>query len=92
MEFLTRRVNSLRLRGRLFRSKERNRSRNSRNSRRRQWLKLGRRVNGSWRGQKREKILGEVGEHICSELNCSLNQYYAVLNILKETTFMRKGW
>ena len=32
----------------------------------------------------------EARERTCSELNCSLNQYYAVLNILKECNFIRK--
>ena len=32
----------------------------------------------------------EVREQTCSKINCSLNQYYAVLNILKESNFIRK--
>ena len=32
----------------------------------------------------------EVREQTCNRLNCSLNQYYAVLNILKESGFIRK--
>ena len=32
----------------------------------------------------------EVREQTCSRLNCSLNQYYAVLNLLKESDFIKK--
>ena len=32
----------------------------------------------------------EAREQTCFKLNCSLNQYYAVLNILKESDFIRK--
>ena len=32
----------------------------------------------------------EAREQICSQLNCSLNQYYAVLNLLKESDLIRK--
>jgi len=32
----------------------------------------------------------EVREQTCNRLNCSLNQYYSVLNLLKESDFIRK--
>jgi len=32
----------------------------------------------------------EAREQTCFRLNCSLNQYYAVLNLLKESNFIKK--
>lgn len=53
------------------------------------YVKIGRAL----ANQIKENGLGvtkEVREQVCSDLNCSLNHYYAVLNILKEASFAKK--